>query len=94
MPTIRFVQRQVLRVEGFAIKFKDQKTQRDINDKKKGIPSYPYQKAMRNISTVSRWKIVRFKEKYSGFAVDVLCADSSVASGKQHLGTVRDTYLE
>ena len=94
MPTIGFVQRQIQRVEGFEIKFKDRKTLRDMHDKKKGIPSYPYQNAMRNSCTVARWKIVRFKESYSGFTVEVFQSDGSVASGKQHLGTVRDTYLE
>lgn len=94
MATVGFIQRQIKQVEGFEVKFKDRRTLRDVNDKKKGIPSYPYQNAMRNSSTVSHWKLVRFKTNYSGFAVDVVRANGSAAIGMEHLGKVRDTFLD
>jgi len=94
MATVGFIQRQIKQIEGFDVKFKDRRTLRDVNDKKKGIPSYPYQNALRNSCTVSHWKNLRFKTNYSGFAVDIICADGSAASGMEHLGTVRDTFLD
>jgi hypothetical protein len=94
MPLLRRVQRQIEGIEGFRVKFKDRKTLRDINDRHKGIPAYPFQKALKNSCTVARWRSLRFKTCYPGFAVDVLNFDGSVVNGKVHLGTVRDTYLE
>jgi hypothetical protein len=94
MPLLRTVQRQIQDIEGFRVKFRDRKTNRDVNDNHRGIPGYPYHKALKGICSVSEWKHLRFKECYPGFAVDVLNAGGSIANGKTRLWNVRDTYLE
>lgn len=93
MSTIRDVERQIRRCEGFKVKFKDRQTGRDIMGNLSDIPSYPYERMARNRCSVSEWKAERFARCYSGFAVDVLNADNTVAHGRTLLATVRDTFL-
>jgi hypothetical protein len=94
MASVGSIQRQIFRVEEFNVKFKDYKTLRDINDNRRGIPGYPYRIKLKNSCSVAAWKNIRFKKCYSGFKVDVLYADGSIANGRTHLWTVRNTYEE
>lgn len=94
MPTVKIVQRQIQRCEGFKVQFRDGHTWRDINDNLGGIPSYKYSKMALNRWSVNRWKEQRFNKCYPGFDVAVLRNDRHVAHGRTLLSTVRDTYLE
>jgi len=49
---------------------------------------------MKGVATVAGWKEVRFRQMYTGFEVNVLKADGSVAPGNTRLTTVRGTYLD
>ncbi|HSN68405.1 MAG TPA: hypothetical protein VLV48_04115 [Thermoanaerobaculia bacterium] len=91
MPTIEWVERQVQRVEGFAIRFL-WPTGIDVRGDKQNIPSYPFERGARNDETVEQWKASRFRPTYPGFDVEVLTADRSAAQGNTRLFTVRDSF--
>ena len=93
MPTVKRVECQVFRREGFRVQFRDRQTGRNVRDNLEGITSYPYGKMARNRWSVNRWKEQRFSQCYPGFDVAVLRNDRHVAHGRTLLATVRDTYL-
>lgn len=94
MPTVKRVENQIFRREGFRVQFRDRRTGRNIRDGLEGIKSYPYTKMARNRWSVGRWKGERFNRCFPGFDVAVLRNDGQVAHGRTLLATVRDTYLE
>lgn len=95
MPTVKNVQRQVFRREGFEIHFLYQgpgpTSGRDVRDDRTGLPSYPYLRASPD-STVADWIDRRFKATFPGFDVEVLKGDGSAADGRTKLSTVRSSY--
>jgi len=94
MPLLRTVQRNIHRIEGFQVRFRHRRDDRDVRDDRKGIPQYPYERMARNSWMVAGWKRNRFNRTYPEFQVEVLRADGSVTSGRTRLSTVRDTYLD
>jgi len=94
MPTIKYVERQILRREQFRVQFRDRQTGRDVKGNLDGVPSYRYTKMALNRWSVNRWKEQRFNKCFPGFDVAVLRNDRHVAHGRTLLSTVRDTYLE
>jgi len=93
MPTLKRVERQIFRCEGFRVHFRDRQTGRNVHGNLEGITSYPYAKMARNRWSVNHWKEQRFNQCYPGFDVAVLRNDRHVAHGRTLLATVRDTYL-
>ena len=93
MPTIKQVEKQILRREGFDVQFRHKQTRKDVSGKLAGIPRYPYTKMAQNKRSVADWKQQRFGQCYPGFDVAVLKSDGAVAQGNTLLSTVRDTYL-
>lgn len=93
MHTIKQIERQILRREGFNVQFRDRQTGRNVRDDLEGITAYPYARMAKNSWSVSYWKEQRFSRGYPGFDVAVLRADGHVAHGRTLLSTVRDTYL-
>ena len=94
MSTVKRVESQIFRREGFRVQFRDRQTGRNVHDNLEGIKSYPYAKMARNSWSVNRWKEQRFNQCFPGFDVAVLRNDQHVAHGRTLLATVRDTYLE
>jgi hypothetical protein len=94
MPTVKNVERQIFRREGFRVQFRHKQTGRNVRDGLEGIRSYPYAKMARNKWSVKYWREQRFNQCFPGFNVCVLMYDRSVAHGGTLLATVRDTYLE
>jgi hypothetical protein len=94
MPTVKAVERQIKRCEGFRVQFRNKDTWRDINGNLDGIPSYKYAKMAKNKWSITRWTEQRFNISYPGFDVAVLKANGHIGHGRTHLATVRDTYLE
>jgi len=93
MPSVKQVEKQIFRREGFKVQFRDRQTGRDVRGDLGGIAPYPYAKMARNRWSVSGWKQRRFGQCYPGFDVTVLRHDRNVAHGRTLLSTVRDTYL-
>ena len=93
MPTIEWVERQIQRVEGFAIRFL-WPSRIDVRGDKQNIPSYPFERGAKNDQTIEQWKASRFRPTYPGFDVEVLTADGNPAQGNTRLYTVRDTFIE
>jgi len=93
MPTIKQVEKQIFRREGFNVQFRHKQTRKDVSGKLAGIPRYPYARMAKNRWSVNRWKQHRFSQTYPGFDVRVLKHDRHVAHGRTLLSTVRDTYL-
>ncbi len=95
MPTVKNVQRQIKRLEGFDVRFLYEgpgpTAGRDVRDDRSGLPGYPYYRASPD-STVADWIRRRFKTCFPGFDVEVLKGDGTVASGNTLLSTVRNSY--
>lgn len=93
MGTIGTVQRRILKVEGFQVRFRHLNG-KDVHDRMDGIPQYPYVNMAKNAWSVTYWRSQRFKANYPGFKVDVLRKDGSPSNGHSLLGNVRDSYLD
>ncbi len=95
MPTVKNVQRQIKRLEGFDVRFLYEgpgpRVGRDVRDDRAGLPSYPYERRAQN-STVAVWIERRFKPSFPGFEVEVLDASGKAVNTRTHLQTVRTTY--
>jgi len=94
MPTVKQVERQIFRREGFRVQFRYKQSRKDVRGNLGGIPRYPYTNMARNKWSVSRWRDQRFNQCYPGFDVAVLKSDGHVAHGRTLLATARDTYLQ
>ena len=95
MPTVKNVQRQIQRCEGFAVRFLHEgpgpTTGRDVRDDRSGIPGYRYARRSPDC-TVGVWIDRRFKATFPGFDVQVLRADGRPADHRMLLSSVRATY--
>ena len=94
MATIRSIERQIYRVEGFRVRVLHGRDRRDVRGDKEGVPGFTYERAMKNDATVVQWRRQRFARKYPGFNVEVLRADDLTAHGGMKLGTLRRGYLD
>jgi hypothetical protein len=88
VPTLRWVELQIERVEGFAVEF-HHRDGRDVRSDMQDIPSYPYNRKLSDNRTVREWKHIRFRVPYRGFDVHVLHADGTAAHGRTLLRTLR-----
>lgn len=93
MPLVRTVERQMRELEGFDVKFLRSNGQ-DVRGDLKGIPQYPFMRALKGSKTVSAWKRQRFSQRYPGFDCVVLDVDGRPVYGMTKLTNLRDTYLE
>jgi hypothetical protein len=97
MATVKQVEQQIKRLEGFGVRLLDSETGRDVrSDRDLGnIATYQsrYRRMARNGSSVTEWIETRFKPNYPGFDAKVVMANGTRAHGNFHLGTVRDSYL-
>ncbi|HEV8298964.1 MAG TPA: hypothetical protein VGQ20_16775 [Acidimicrobiales bacterium] len=90
MPTIKHVESQIKRIEGFPVKIRYGQDGRDIRSDKSGVPGYRYTRQLTGTKTVAEWRAGRFSASYPGFEVDVLRPDGSVAHGRTLLASLRD----
>jgi len=93
MATIRAVERQIRRVEGFEVRILHGRDRRDVRGDKAGVHGYAYHRQIKGSKNVREWRDGRFAERYPGFEVEVLKADGTVAHGRMLLTKVRDSYL-
>lgn len=93
MPKIVNVEKKIWDVDGFEVKFKHPEGKDVRGDLSIGV-QYAFENAAKNDYTVKEWKDKRFSATFTGYKVDVLNADGSVADGRTKLSNVRDTYLD
>lgn len=85
MASTKNIERDILNLEGFAVRIRNDAKQRNL-------PDYDYGRAARAAFTVADWKRARFELLYPELDVDVLRADGRVASGSVMLAKVRAGY--
>jgi hypothetical protein len=93
MATVRSIERQIAKVEGFKVRvlYEDG---RDVRSDRSNLPGYHYGRALKGSANVREWIDRRFKTAYPGFDVEVFDADGRHMHGRTRLTTVRDTYLD
>jgi hypothetical protein len=90
--TIRSVERQIRRVEGFDVRILYGRERRDVRGDKEGVPGYAFKRAMKHEANVAQWRRQRFSRRYPGYDVAVLHYDRTRAHGATLLGTLRREY--
>jgi len=91
MTTVRRVENQIWKREGFKVKILHGRGYRDVRSDKHGMPSYPFQRRAKNDMRVGAWQ-KRFRMKYPGLSIEVIKSDRRRADGPMNIGTVRDGY--
>lgn len=94
MATIRSVERQIFKIDGFRVRILHGRDRRDVRGDREGVPGYHFARAMKHDANVAQWKRQRFARSYPGFTVEVLRGDGTAAHGATRLGTVRGDYLD
>jgi hypothetical protein len=85
--TVRAVERQIERVEGFRVAIRHPDG-RDVRGDRARMPTYP----MADGANVRSWREGRFRLRYPGFEVDVKGRDGRNVHGATLLSTVRSEY--
>ena len=91
MATVRAVERQIERVEGFRVAIRHPDG-RDVRGDRMHMPTYRFRRAMADASNVRAWREGRFRLHYPGFEVVVVGRDGRDVHGATLLGTVRAEY--
>ena len=91
MATVRAVERQIERVEGFRVAIRHPDG-RDVRGDRMHMPTYRFRRAMADNANVRAWRDGRFRLRYPGFDVVVVGRDGRDVHGATLLGTVRDEY--
>lgn len=92
MPSVKTVEKQIRKVEGFDVRMKHPDG-RDLRADKEDLPAYNrHERAMKNDATVAEWRDGRFKQIFYAFEVDVLDGRGHPVAGNTKLATVRDSY--
>ena len=91
MSTVRAVERQIERVEGFRVAIRHPDG-RDVRGDRARMPTYPFRRAMADGANVRSWREGRFRLRYPGFEVDVKGRDGRNVHGATLLSTVRSEY--
>jgi hypothetical protein len=96
MASIQNVERQIRRVEGFAVRIRygspGPMKGRDVRGDRQSVASYHYQRRRPDGDTVAAWIEGRFRRSYGGFEVDVLDGAGKPVHGGTRLSTVRASY--
>ena len=92
MPSLRWVERQIERVEGFRVAFLHHDG-RNVRSDMQRVAAYGFERQLPGDRTVADWVALRFREQYRGFDVAVLHLDGTHAHGNTLLETVRAEYV-
>ncbi|HMJ76132.1 MAG TPA: hypothetical protein VK507_09170 [Iamia sp.] len=96
MATISYVEGQIKRLEGFAVRIRfagpGGAKGRDVRGDKAQIAGYPYRRKRPDEHSVADWVSGRFRTTYPGFQVDVLDTDGNTVHGRKKLGNLRSEY--
>ena len=91
MPRLKTVEKKIVRVEEFRVRF-HHLDGRNMRGDRTGVPQYDYARKAKGNMTVREWKDKRFYPNYVGFAIEVLDAEGTPVVGNTRLSTVRDSY--
>jgi hypothetical protein len=91
VPSLRWVEGQIRRVEGFDVAFRHPDG-RDVRGDMQDVASYPFVKRLGSDRTVAEWKRLRFHQRYRGFEIEVHDVDGSSVHGGTLLGSLRARY--
>jgi hypothetical protein len=91
MSTVKTVERQIRRTEGFDAHILHPDG-RDVRSDRDHMPSYPFTRKASGTSTVADWRRTRFHLRYPGFDVVVVDGRGDIVHGSTLLRTVRATY--
>jgi hypothetical protein len=89
--TVRVVERQIERVEGFRVAIRHLDG-RNVRGDRTNMPTYPFRRAMADSANVAAWREGRFRLRYPGFEVDVVGSDGRNVHGATLLANVRAEY--
>jgi hypothetical protein len=96
MATIRYVERQIRRLEGFEVRIRFSgpggTKGRDVRSDKAQIAGYPYRRKRPDEDSVADWTSGRFRRTYPGYQVDVLDPAGKAVHGRKKLGNLRSEY--
>lgn len=96
MATIKGVERQIRRLEGFDVRIRygtpGPGKGRDVRGDRRSVAGYAYERCRSDGDTVSAWIEGRFSPNYGGFVVEVLDAAGKVVHGRTKLRNVRASY--
>ena len=91
MTTVKRVENQIWKLEGFRVNILNRKDFSDVRGDRHGMPQYPFDRAAKRTMRVGAW-VRRFSLKYPGLYVEVVKVNGAVADGRMNLGTVRHGY--
>ena len=91
MSTVRNVERQIRRTEGFDARILHPDG-RDVRGDRDHLPPYPFTKGAAGTASVTDWKRSRFTMRYPGFEVEVVDGRGEPVNGHTQLRTVRASY--
>jgi hypothetical protein len=90
VPTVKQLEAQIRRIEGFRVVI-THRDGRDVRGDKKRLRGYPYQNAASGSLTISEWRRLRFERNYpNGLRIEVPDRASS-SWRRRHGGTLLDT---
>lgn len=93
MATVKTVERKIRKVDGFDVVIRHRDGS-DVRGDLRGLPTYPYKRALSEDATASSWIKGRFSKVYPGYQVDVIDGEGNPVKGNSKLKTVRGTYEE
>lgn len=82
------LERQIETVEGFPVVVRHPNG-RDVRSDKAKLPTYPYRRARKELTTVREWKDERFNNVLPGFSIEVLDQEGKRVHGRTLLRTIR-----
>jgi hypothetical protein len=96
MATVRTVERQIRRLEGFGVRihFSGPGRRRgpDVRSDRRDLPPYDYTRQRTGNVTVASWRKERFERRYPGLTATVVDGRGRDVHPRTLLATVRATY--
>ena len=90
--TIKTVERDIRKLEGFDVSILHERDLRDVRSDRRGLPRYTYVRAAREGFSIHDWIRVRFSRRYPGFKVKVLGRNGKGTNGRTLLRNLRAQY--
>jgi hypothetical protein len=90
MPTVKQLEAQIRRIEGFQVVI-THRNGRDVRGDKRVLRRYPYQKAAAGSMTISDWRRTRFERNYPDDLRIEIPDRASRSWRPRHGGTLLDT---
>jgi hypothetical protein len=93
MSTVKIFEAQVLHLEGFRIRIRHGRDNRDVRSDHRLPATYRYQRRARSEWTVTEYIKKRLSPTLPGYQVEVVTPNGRRVNGKTHLSRVRQQFL-